>query len=189
MSQPGIKLNQFQDIDGHPIKLIRKTNKEDVYEDGNFIVKKKFFNELRSRNAFDFETYKRFQLEYPWCVKVHSYEDDGIVMDKIEGHTWDEFHQYATKDQLWNVCVKFRNETVKNFLDFAGFDYIDPNQHIFFNGDAKHANLIMQGDKPMFIDPDSFRFETWDRFILKVNEHNTEWFNHYLLRAHRKWTN
>ena len=154
-----------------------------MYEDGKYIVKKTL------PDAFDFETYKRFQLEYPWAVKVHSFEDGVIIMDKIEGHTWDEFHQYATKDQLWNVCVKFRNETVKNFLDFAGFDYIDPSQHIFFNGDAKHANLIMQGDKPMFIDPDGFVWETWDRFVLKISEHNTQWYNQYLLRAYRKWRN
>ncbi len=111
-----------------------------------------------------------------------------IVMDKIEGHSWDEFRQYATQTQLWNLCVTFRSEMVKSFFDFLGNGsngYIDGNQRVFFNADATHGNLIMQGDKPMFIDPDGYCFFPWDHFILKVHEHNTEWFNHYLYEAHR----
>ena len=107
-------------------------------------------------------------------------------MDKIVGHKWTEFIKFATTEQLWYVCVEFRNQTVKSFLNFTGLNYIDPKKdRIFFNGDATHANLIMQGDKPMFVDPDGFKFETWDRFVLKISEHNIQWYNHYLLRAHR----
>ena len=122
-----------------------------------------------------------------------------IVMDKIEGHSWDEFRQYATRKQLWNLCVTFRVEVVKSFFDFLEDnnvparplqrDWIDGNQRVFFNGDGTHGNLIMQGDKPMFIDPDGFYRAKWDRFILKVHEHNTEWFNHYLHEAHRSSRN
>ena len=179
MSQPGIKLNQSQDIDGHPIKLIHKKSFREVYDDGNYIVKK------TKPDAFDFETYKRFQLDNPWAVKVHSFEDGVIVMDKVVGHSWEEFIEYATPTQLWNLCVTFRNEMVKSFFDFIGHKYVDANERIFFNADATHGNLIMQGDKPMFIDPDGYCSFPWDMFVLKIGEHNTQWFNHYLHNAHR----
>ena len=106
-------------------------------------------------------------------------------MDKIEGHSWEEFIQYATPTQLWNVCVTFRSEMVKSFFDFLGKNYVNGNQHVFFHADATHGNVIMQGDKPMFIDPDGYCSSPWDQFILKVHEQNAQWFNEYLYWAHR----
>jgi len=106
-------------------------------------------------------------------------------MDKVEGITWQQYRTQVTKDQLWNICVVHRNTVVKSFFDFIGKTYVDANQPVFYHRDATYGNLIMQGDKPMFIDPDGFHRAKWDRFILKVHEQNTEWFNHYLQEAHR----
>ena len=175
----GIKLNQFLDIDGHPIKLIHKKEHREVYDDGKYIVKK------TKPNAFNFETYKRFQLDNPWCVKVHSFEDGIIVMDKVEGITWQQYRTQVTKDQLWNICVVHRNTVVKSFFDFIGKTYVDANQPVFYHRDATYGNLIMQGDKPMFIDPDGTVTMPWDMFLQRCGEQTQQWFNEYLYWAHR----
>tara|TARA_B100000035_G_C20965822_1_gene538697 strand:- start:192 stop:713 length:522 start_codon:yes stop_codon:yes gene_type:complete len=162
------------------LKLIHKKQHREVYEDGNYIVKK------TTSDAFDFDMYRRFQLDNPWCVKVHSFEDGVIVMDKVLGDSWWRYVRRSTPTQLWNICFTFRNETVKSFFDFMGSTYIeDANQLVFFNADATEGNLIIQGDKPMFIDPDGFCRQSWDIFILKVLEHNNHWFNLYVHYAHR----
>jgi len=185
MSQPGIKLNLSLDIDGHPIKKIYSKAGTEIYEDGKYILKR------RSPDSFDFETYKRFQALNPWCVKVHSFDDGMIVMDKIEGVKWDQYRLKASCQQLWDICVTHRNVVVKSFFDFMPKDnsthvnYVDANTRIFFHQDAVHGNLMMVGDKPMYFDPDGSCKYPWDMFIQKIQYQTTQWFNEYLYYGHR----
>tara|TARA_B100000282_G_scaffold224749_1_gene167663 strand:- start:4198 stop:4785 length:588 start_codon:yes stop_codon:yes gene_type:complete len=165
-------------------QLIHKKGDREVFDDGKFVIKK------TRPNAFDFETYKRFQEQNPCFIKVHEYDqqpDHGIiVMDKINGVSHQSWRQRATVDQLWYIAVTFRHEVWKAFYDFMEYEIVDPSQRVFFHADFVPGNLLMTDEnKPIIVDPDGCSWYGWDMFLQKLQEHNMVWWNDYNISAHR----
>ena len=180
MSQPGIKLNQFQDIDGHPIKLIHKKDNREVFVDGNYVIKK------TAPDAFNFPVYEKFQKENPCFVKVHSFDDGVIIMDKVEGIMFQQWAKTTTVDNLWHVCFTHRLELYKSYFDFFGRRDIHANDKLFLHNDGVPGNVIIDSNNnPTYVDPDGTIQLQWDMFLQKINEHQLVWQNDYNFFAHR----
>ena len=118
-------------------KLIHKKDFREVWDDGKYIIKK------TKPDAFDFETYKRFQEQNPCLVKVHSFEDGIIVMDKVPGLYWSDYatrhadrnYQQPKIKELWYICITHRYALWKRYFEFMEAKEVDPRQKVFFHAD------------------------------------------------------
>lgn len=164
-------------------KLIHKKDFREVYDDGKYIIKKTL------PDAFDFETYKHFQEQNPCLVKVHSFEDGIIIMDKVHGVYWTDYRKQAKMDELWYICNTHRYALWKRYFDFMvrnkDTTEIDPRQRIFFHADGVPGNVIVNNGQPTYVDPDGTCWMQWDMFLQKLNEHHFVWWNEYTNIAHR----
>jgi hypothetical protein len=164
------------------IKLIHKKDNREVYEDGNYIIKK------TAPDAFNFERYERFQKDNPCFVKVHSFDDGVIVMDKVEGMMFNDYAKTPTTtvDNLWYICFTHRTALYKRYFDFHGKRDIHCCEPIFFHADGVPGNVIIDNNnKPIYIDPDGTIQIRWEMFLQKITEHHFVWQNDYTYYAHR----
>tara|TARA_B100001057_G_scaffold114976_1_gene113454 strand:- start:5256 stop:5858 length:603 start_codon:yes stop_codon:yes gene_type:complete len=161
------------------INLIHKKDNREVYEDGNYIIKK------TAPDAFNFDRYERFQKDNPCFVKVHSFDDGVIVMDKVEGMMFNDYAKTATADNLWYICFTHRMELYKRYFDFHGKRDIHANDKLFLHADGVPGNVIVNNGQPTYIDPDGTIQLQWDMFLQKINEHHFVWQSDYTYYAHR----
>ena len=160
-------------------KLIHKKEEREVYYDGQYIIKK------MPTVWLDLDSYNAFRKLHPeWLVKIIDIDPNTIVMEKIEGQMFHEFRLDATPDQLYNVCIDFKDKLWKAYFDFnesrTGTRWIQSTQKMFFNMDASPGNVIIRDGKPVYIDPDAWTWTEWDLFIQKIRLDDMVWFNEYI---------
>ena len=175
----GLIITCLELIGNGQINLIHKKDNREVYDDGKYIIKK------TAPDAFNFEVYERFQKENPCFVKVHSFDDGVIVMDKVEGIMFNDYAKTTTVDNLWYICFTHRMELYKRYFDFVGKRDIHPDDKIFFHNDGVPGNVIVNNGQPTYIDPDGTIELQWDMFLSKITEHHFVWQNDYTYFAHR----
>jgi hypothetical protein len=164
---------------------------------------KYFYKHLNKSNGpFDFEAYNnlRDRGNQDWMVKVleWDYYDHIIVMERVYGHEFfkigsdrrSAWRMTASSDQLWKVCMEWRARTVKAYFDFAVWkSQNDGPLHVtnqfFYHQDGRPHNVIMRDNKPVFVDPDGFRWHELSDFLMKQQEHYHIWWQTYVACAHR----
>ena len=94
-------------------KLIHKKEHREVYDDGKYIIKK------MPTVWLDLETYNAFRKLHPeWLVEIIDIDQNTIIMEKVEGQMFHEFRLDTTPDQLYNVCIDFKDKLWKAYFDF-----------------------------------------------------------------------
>ena len=166
------------------IDLLSKRENREVYFDGKYIIKK------RPNVYLDLENYNNFAKHNDWLVKVIDISENTIVMEKVEGEMFYNWRLTASQQQLYKICIEFKDKVWKSYFEFAtknqGTRWFDADNKIFFNGDAVPGNVIISEGRPIFLDPDAWTWKPWDLFVQKIRQDDMIWFNEYVECAHRK---
>ncbi len=167
------------------MKVLSQKNNKKVFEDGDYIVKE--ISNYHSRN-FDFDAYKTLQKRCPWFVKVHKFENECIVMDKVQGQPYYDWRNTieCSADRLYWLCVTWRYTVWKKYFENLKTQLVELKDQVFFHSDMVPGNVLIKEDNtPVIIDPNAVMWTPWDIYLQKLNEHHHIWWNEYVLWAHR----
>lgn len=150
------------------MKLIYNNNKSSVYDCGDKIVKKVANGVYRN----SFECYlKLYEIENR-LVKVHSWDEKTITMEKIK-------FKYSLEEYTQKYDKSFSNEKLNNYIaqfidiwnNISQFS-LNLNSKIgkyFINDDYRLSNVVVDYNENLrVLDPESFKTTSFDGVNLDI---------------------